>query len=222
MTTVSVIGTAGGKESGNMSTSALYTAMIRRAESIITEEFKLDPGNVTLVSGGAAFSDHVAVELYNKSPRGWKDLHIYFPCPWLPDRMCHLDTGSYDWWTNPGKLANTLHAQFAYILGRHTQVDFVTAQSTGAKFFYGQGFHARNAYVAASQYLIAFTFGANMDEYKGGTAHTPGSSVWVGKSMFRSIICKRTPGKSQIKTYFIVNQKIEIPHSIFIHKSNFS
>jgi hypothetical protein len=172
MTTVSVIGTAGGKESANMLTVALYTAMIRRAESIITEEFKLDPASVTLVSGGAAFSDHVAVELYNAKPNRWKDLHIYFPCQWLTPQIRHLDTGVHDWRTNPGKLANTLHTQFAYILGRNTQVDFVTAQSSGAKFFYSQGFHARNAYVAGSQYLIAFTFGPNMDEYKGGTAHT--------------------------------------------------
>ena len=186
--TVSIIGTAGGKETGAL-TSTLFERMVDRARSIITKDFGLNPENVILVSGGAAWSDHVAVELYlqgatrpdvslvNVNPPGtepsrWGGLQIYFPCPWLVDRVAHLDNGQSGWMANPGRLANKLHTTFANRMGRSTQADFFAAQSRGAILSNRSGFHARNAVVAESQYLIAFTFGPNMEEYRGGTAHT--------------------------------------------------
>jgi hypothetical protein len=224
--TVSIIGTAGGKETGVL-TPKLFDQMVDRARFIITKDWGLDPENVILVSGGAAWSDHVAVELYlqgtsdpnisvsnaihggessledsnvisSKTPSygesdpikpiQWRGLQIYFPCPWLLDRVAHLDNGQSGWIANPGRLANKLHTTFAGRMGRSTQgplplealprfarglqADFFAAQSRGAVLSHRSGFHARNALVASSQYLIAFTFGPNMEEYRGGTAHT--------------------------------------------------
>ena len=195
--TVSIIGTAGGKETGVL-TPKLFDQMVDRARFIITKDWGLDPENVILVSGGAAWSDHVAVELYLQGashpnvsvsnanppkdsdvvlsdpikPIRWRGLQICFPCPWLLDRVAHLDNGQSGWMANPGRLANKLHTTFASQMGRSTQADFFAAQSLGAILSDRSGFHARNAVVAESQYLIAFTFGPNMEEYRGGTAHT--------------------------------------------------
>jgi len=175
LSTVSIIGTAGGKEGGVL-TSGLFNQMVHRARSIIIKDFQLIPENVILVSGGAAWSDHVAVELYlqdiESPPSRWGGLQIYFPCPWLVDRVAHLDNGQSGWTNNPGRLANKLHTTFANQMGRSTQADFFAVQSLGATLSCRSGFHARNAVVAESQYLIAFTFGPNMEEYRGGTAHT--------------------------------------------------
>jgi hypothetical protein len=89
--------------------------------------------------------------------------------------VAHLDNGESGWITNPGRLANRLHESFASQMGRSTQGDFIAAQSIGAILSHDSGapgFHARNAVVASSQYLIAFTYGNDMDKYRGGTAHT--------------------------------------------------
>jgi len=56
MTTVSIIGTAGRKGDGKLLTSSVFTAMIREAERIITETWKLSWDRVHLVSGAAAWA----------------------------------------------------------------------------------------------------------------------------------------------------------------------
>lgn len=61
--TVSIIGTASNK--GNqVLTPKLFDQMVNRAKSVIINDFGLLQHDVILVSGGAAWSDHVAVELY--------------------------------------------------------------------------------------------------------------------------------------------------------------
>ena len=105
------------------------------------------------LAAGQAWSDHVAVELYlqdltrpdrnpwNKDGQGtppvggtdskestrWAGLQIYFPCPWIVDRVAHLDNGHSGWIANPGRLANKLHTTFANRMGRSTQADFFAA-----------------------------------------------------------------------------------------------
>lgn len=108
----------------------------------------------------------------------WRGLQIYFPCQWVPHKVAHLDNGESGWMKNPGRLANRLHESFDKQMGRSTQGDFIAAHSIGAilsQVFVNEGssgFHSRNVAVASSQYLIALTYGNNIDEYRGGTAHT--------------------------------------------------
>ena len=73
MITVSIIGTAGRSLKYKL-TKELFFKMCHSAFNIITDEFKLNPNNVCLVSGGAAWSDHIAIKLYkSKNKEGHKN-----------------------------------------------------------------------------------------------------------------------------------------------------
>lgn len=167
-TSVAVIGTAGGKKDSDEKLDAeIFQKMVDVADKAIMNEFGLDSRGVILVSGGAAWSDHVAVELYKTGRYG--GLQIYFPCEWEGGK--HNDTGEYDWRTNPGRLANSLHDSFSQKIGRRSQDDFsLLSKDENVRFFTSKGFHTRNSKVAKAEYMIAFTF----EEIKGGTADTWG------------------------------------------------
>ncbi len=62
--TVAIVGTAGRKSDGSRMNASLFRRMCATALDIIRTEWKLTPPDVRLVSGGAAWSDHVAVQLY--------------------------------------------------------------------------------------------------------------------------------------------------------------
>jgi hypothetical protein len=64
---VSIIGTEGGRGAAEKMSQSMFQSMCQRASSIIELQFGLHRSNVILVSGGAAWSDHVAVQLYMDS-----------------------------------------------------------------------------------------------------------------------------------------------------------
>jgi hypothetical protein len=163
MSTVSIIGTSG--KEGNM-TNDLFRAMIKKAHKIIKEEFNLDPKDVTLVSGGASWADHVAVRLFLTGK--YKHLTLHMPCKWLGSGF--LDNGAYSWAVNPGRTANTYHKRFSQDIGRDTLGEI---GSCGAKIIDTyKGFHHRNTAVARSDFLIAFTWSDTDRPEKGGTLDT--------------------------------------------------
>jgi hypothetical protein len=63
MTTISIIGTAGRGEDGDRLNLDVYTKMYRKAKQLVDE---IEPvvENQHLVSGGAAYADHLAVLLF--------------------------------------------------------------------------------------------------------------------------------------------------------------
>lgn len=56
VTTVGVIGSAGRRADAKKMTKEIYYAMVAKAERVIRQHFKLDPKQVHLVSGGAAWA----------------------------------------------------------------------------------------------------------------------------------------------------------------------
>ena len=56
LSTVSIIGSAGRRGDAIKMTRELYWNMVDKAQCVISEHFKLDPGRVHLVSGGAAWA----------------------------------------------------------------------------------------------------------------------------------------------------------------------
>ena len=167
--TVTIIGTAGRKEDACKMDKDIYDKMVKASMYVIETHFKLKMETVTLVSGGAAWSDHVAVKLYNMNKV--KDLILYLPCEWEQGK--YRDTGERDWKVNPGRTSNYYHEQFSKKIGENTLEQIELAYKKGAKIITQyNGFHNRNSKVAQSDYVIAFTWGEDNEPKEGGTLFT--------------------------------------------------
>jgi hypothetical protein len=170
MTTVSIIGTAGRKDDKDRWDPLTYRAMYEHAENFISP---LE--DVTLVSGGAALADHVAVQLYLNDKAEHLVLHL--PAPFRNTEFTNI-TGSHN---DHGKIANYYHSLFSKKLGYSSLKQIQAAIEKGAEIHVHAGFFARNAEVAKSDMLIAYTYGSHNGTEKnsktaglkdGGTAHT--------------------------------------------------
>lgn len=196
-TTVSIVGTAGRAEDGAKMSAALFQRMTKEAMRIITEDWKLSPDRVCLVSGGSAWADHVAVRLYldslcpaeaEKANHSFDGLTVYLPC--ALDLKCAggpraADNGSSMRQKNPGRVLNQLHAAFSKRAGLRTSPwsDMIAAQALGATIdCTASGFHARNSRVAQSDYLIAFTWNDTALPKDGGTKDTWDKARGSGKT----------------------------------------
>lgn len=171
MARVAIIGFAGGHCTAPLS-PALFERMVARAEAIIRDEFGLDVGAVELVSGGAAWGDHVAVTLFLRHTM--PALTIYAPCEWDGDTGRFVDNGRGPGWKeNPAHYANKLHANFATITALRPADDMLDAVARGATIHAGRGFHARNTSIAdAATHMIAFSRADGAAPERGGTRDT--------------------------------------------------
>lgn len=169
MTTVSIIGTAG--RSHQDPTITMYNKMISSAIRYLQSL----SGEIILVSGGAAWSDHVAVHLYlNRQQYALPilGLRLYLPCAFDLITKRYVDTGSSDWRVNPGRISNIYHQQFSNAIGRNSLDELAhVIQDDHVYIEVFNGFHARNSRVAQSEYILAFTWGQNEPE-DGGTLDT--------------------------------------------------
>ena len=199
-TTVAIIGTAGRSNTAAKMSGELFRLMCAKAETIIEQDFGLQKENVRLISGGAAWAgkcvskyieirfyaccafmllaciimlleDHVAVQLHMSSR--FEGLQLFLPCKWQSSPPTHEDNGSANWKSNPGRSANRYHHEFSAALGENTLEQIQRAQEQGAVIVDGtKGFHARNTHVAASDYMIAFTWASGSKPDVGGTLDT--------------------------------------------------
>jgi len=145
--------------------------MVKKARGVITELWKLKWNNVQLVSGGAAWADHVAVSLFLMyQPK--VELQLYLPCEWDGEARTFVDDGTRNWRTNPGGTANSYHRRFSDRMGKETLHGIDSAFNLGATKQVIPGFKARNAGPASSDYLLAFTWGEGDVPKDGGTKDT--------------------------------------------------
>ena len=172
---VAIIGTAGRGEDAARMTAKVFDAMVARTGQALAE-WKLAPAQVHLVSGGAAWADHVAVRLFlgkDQTESAFAGLTLHLPCAFDHKAGRALDTGRADWRTNPGRSMNQYHAAFTRAVKSDTLREITAAQKAGAELVTTyRGFHERNGAVAASDYVIAFTWGAGATPKDGGTADT--------------------------------------------------
>ena len=170
-TTVAIVGTAGRKNDAARMSRELFERMCQRTTQIIERELHLDWKNICIQSGGAAWSDHVAVRLFLQRPETTA-LKVYLPCP-LDGNARYRDTGSYDWRTNPGRTSNFYHSQFTKAIGTDSLQELLTAQQRGAVLdTSGTGFHSRNSMIAKCDILIAFSWSDGDQPWDGGTSDT--------------------------------------------------
>jgi len=160
---LSIIGTAG-RDKDKPLTAALWDAMVADARKrvCLTD---------TLVSGGAAWADHVAVKLFLDG--SVKQLELHLPAP--------LDGGIY---TGPdrnssGSAANYYHGLFKRITGVEGLKEIEKAIERGALVTFepeAPGYaamYARNKKVAgSSNAMLAYTFGEGDVPADGGTKGT--------------------------------------------------
>lgn len=168
---VAVIGSAGRRRDAAFMTPSLYGKMVAVAETAIVGDWGLDPRNVVLVSGGSAFSDHVAVSLFLRDPARFRGLTLFLPCGFLDGRFA--DSGPWDWKTNPGQYLNYLHRQFSRAVGVQSlaEIQELERHRNAVLDSSAFGFHGRNSLVAGADYVLAFTSGG-AEPADGGTADT--------------------------------------------------
>lgn len=166
--TLSIIGTAGRKDDADRLSKQHFDAMCTIAIGVIDECARINYPITTLVSGGAAWADHVAAKLYldNKVP----NLRLYLPCAF--DGGSYYDNGKKGI-ENPGGTCNYYHHKFRRLTNINSLTQLLIAKNRGAELInVEKGFYARNAMVAKSDFLLAMTFGNGAEVKAGGTAHT--------------------------------------------------
>lgn len=162
MPTTSIIGTAGRDKNMPM-TLALWDWMLADATSLIA------PGS-HLVSGGAAWADHLAVALFLSGHASALTLHL--PAPFRNGRFVGPSSSA-------GSASNYYHQLFSRAIGRNTLADIAAVASmpnvSGTFEPAAPGFtamFARNKLVAKSDHMLAYTFGTGAVPADGGTANT--------------------------------------------------
>lgn len=163
MVTVAIIGTAG-RDKQNIYTATLYDKMVDVVKYMIR-----NLTDIVLISGGAAWSDHIAVKLYLEGYVSKLILHL--PCNF--SNNMYEDNGKYNWYENPGRTCNAYHRKFSQIIGTNSFNEITLAINKGAEVHIHNGFHARNMPVAKGcDHMIALTWSSGNEPSDGGTVHT--------------------------------------------------
>lgn len=161
---VAIVGSSGRNEEEKLFTDdKLYHKMVDKAQSVIVNEFKLK--KFALVSGGAAWSDHVAVSLFLMEGAPCLELNLHLPCKFENDQFEN---------SREGIIANELHRVFSKKIGHHSLKEIQEARSKAAcQLHTHSGFLASNTEIAQSaDYLIAFSWSRVDAPTKGGTLDT--------------------------------------------------
>jgi len=166
--TFAIVGTAGRKDDAAKLSRKHFEAMCLVAEGLLEQFAESGYPITTLVSGGAAWADHVAVKLFldKKVPH----LRIFMPCEF--EGGTYHDTGVRNPHENPGGTANYYHKKFQTATNINSLTQLQIAKAEGAELINGKNFHARNALVAKSDFILACTFGNGPEVKEGGTADT--------------------------------------------------
>lgn len=141
MSKISIIGSAGRQGTHLRINTELYLHCV----NIVLDQLQQFKGPVCLISGGAAFCDHIAVTLYLKGKVD--NLHLYLPAQFSNDQYTggkYADTSNY------------YHRLFSQQIGLNSLHQISLAIQKGAKYTVYQNFASRNRQVAENcQQLIA-------------------------------------------------------------------
>lgn len=187
---IAIIGTAGRRDDAARLDADVYRAMVAVARWTVGQHRGARP--VRLVSGGAAWADHVAVSLFLEGEGEGDALTLHLPAAFTGYRYAE-GGGRFD----PGRTSNHYHQAFSDAIGRDSWAEIALAIERGAEAAVTPGFKRRNLKVADAVdggLLLAFTFGSaskpasfsrgslGFDDplsaglKDGGTAHTYGQA----------------------------------------------
>jgi hypothetical protein len=164
---IAIIGTAG-RDKDKPRTKELWEAMLADART------RIGPDDF-IHSGGAAWSDHIAVKLFLEGHI--KHLSLWLPAPMAGDgRLISPQSGA----KGSASASNYYHQLFSNVIGEDSMAQIAEAWIEGAWLNfepsaagYG-GFFARNNKVAerAVDGCLAYTWGEGAEPADGGTKYT--------------------------------------------------
>jgi hypothetical protein len=141
---LAVIGTAGRQEDINFLDKKLYDKMYSNLISTM-EEWNI----LSLVSGGAAWGDHLAIRAFLEKKS--KHLILCLPAPFEKGHFIARGDGS---------IVNRYHDIFTHKCKIDSRQEITLAIQNGAEVHIGVGFIDRNLEVSRlASHMIAFTFG---------------------------------------------------------------
>ena len=164
MTSLSVIGTAGRKPVGDRINLELYNKAYNALVEYV-ESLNILAKDLLLISGGAAFADHLAVRFYNEYYKSGIKLLLHMPA--------QFDKGNSEFYGNKdANIANNYHQLFSQKCKINSLNEISQAYKNGMLDRIHDGFFARNRLVALGQNMIAFTFSSTGEPADGGTSNT--------------------------------------------------
>lgn len=166
-TTLAIIGTAGRKTDADLLSIDKYNEMYQIASKLIDYiETNLKRSITHLVSGGAAYADHLAVQLYlnDKVP----NLRLFLPCDFKDGEF----VDEYDMLGRTAETATFYHKKFSEKIRIDSIKELKSAIDKGAEVIVINGFKNRNTYVSRAEFLVAMTFGKGRKVKDGGTLDT--------------------------------------------------
>lgn len=166
---ISIIGTSGRGHNSELMDKNLYLSMLQKVSNIVDS---LGIGNecVDLISGGAAWADHLVISLMimnrqNTISENYKSVTLYLPCDWRD--------GKHDDNCCTGKTANNLHKKFSNIININSLDQIEWCKNNGGIIdSSNKGFKNRNTVVAKCDILIAFTWFEGNKPLSGGSCDT--------------------------------------------------
>jgi hypothetical protein len=162
---VTIGGTAGRDEWAPHLTAQLFHQSMVRPAVLFLDRLKTPGESVHLLSGGCAWADHVAVELFNQGKAG--KLNLYVTAPWLADR------GMFDPSTVEGRSMNAGHRAFSLRTGRSSLAEVATAIQRGAAVVVCPRVYDRNIEMSKTDALFMVSWSAFEDRPDhGGTLIT--------------------------------------------------
>lgn len=165
-TKVGIIGTSGRQGLHQQLSEELFEDMLVRARQLIVDEWQLKPAQVELVSGGAAWADHVAVRLF--ASKEFAGLTLHLPTRWDPVTRRFTESNK------TGQTANYYHRLFSDTLHIDSWAELQAAMTEGAKVLdHYDGFFDRNNGVTRVDYMMAFTLATgDAPPQRSGTHYT--------------------------------------------------
>ena len=160
-----IIGTAGRNQDAARMNRNLYRRMVHAA---LNQILHIPFERRVLISGGAAWADHVAVSLFLMGYSPYLNLHL--PAPLREDQPRFVEHPDR---RDPGRIANFYHSKFTRATGQPSIAGIQRALTYGgatAKVY--DGFFARNRVVGNCDVMLAFTWGPGSQPADGGTANT--------------------------------------------------
>lgn len=164
MSALAIIGTAGrGPDGDRLKADPGYWRTMKAVAEIVV--VLTEP--TRLVSGSAAYADHLAVQLYLDGLV--PELVLHMPVEWMGHGFRETG-GRFD----AGRTSNYYHSLFSAAMGLDSLGEIQQAIERGAVVHSGSGgFKERNTEIAReADVMLAFTFGDGTQLRDGGTADT--------------------------------------------------